>query len=546
MGITQRIIERIRGRNSRATERAESDDSFVASQNDQAPDQESGTWDQWDGIERYDRPAMRRWSAGATSINNARFFQRNSTGPSAINRDCVQRLDALINNCRSEISRSAYLQGVIDIDTTLLVGENGPRIDIVCDARGGDAWAARAETIVNEWTENCDISEGRSFVDFLAAIGRGLWTDGCGLFEEVTARRDDGPVSLRLSLIDPLYLATPPELLSSPSVVMGVEVDQNGAPTRYHIGDIEHRTRDYLAWLNSNPRPADLVHHVTDPLHMEASQLRGVPYAGSTLEASAQLRALDKAILDALETAAKMNIVLQTTDPKIVGKHHKMLNTAINLDRNAATAIPPGYEANGIASQHPHNNQIAFAEYLLSQIGRPVSLPVTYVLGSFRSANFSSGRMDGGMHSRSVTRRRGVIKRKFIDPVIKNVITEATRARALSRAPGPWRIVLTWPSSLIQPDPLKHYMAQQMAIANGTSSLSAAASENGYTLEAIVKQHERDRQLFIDAGLPLPWYMIPPEGEPSRTRGSMTRSQFDELLNRMLAESANEEKLNNV
>lgn len=452
---------------------------------------------------------MRRWSAGQNSQSNARFFARNSRGPSAINRDCVARLENLINNCRNEVSRSPLLDGVIDTDTNALVGEHGPHIDIVCDARGGDAWATAAESIINDWAAECCITGQRAFTDLLTAINRGLWTDGCGLIEERTARRSDGPVSLRLALHDPLYLATPPDLLSDPSTVMGVQVNADGAPIRYHIGEITDRTHEIAPWLKSRPRPADLVHHITDPLHMEASQLRGVPYAGSTLEASAQLRSIDKAVLDALETAAKMNILLTTTDSKLRDKI-RLLKGSLSLSGNGATAIPPGYEANGIASQHPHQKYLELAEMLLAQLGRPVSMPVTLVLASFRSANFSAGRMDGGLHRRSVDRRRGVIQRQFVNRVIKQVVIEAQRARALGKAPGRWSVQLTWPSAIIQPDPAKHYLAQQIAIANGTLSLSQAAAENGYTLEQVAQQNVRDRQFLIDHGLPIPEHLAGP------------------------------------
>lgn len=451
---------------------------------------------------------IRRWSAGQTTLQNARYFARNSAGPSAINRDAVNRLDNLINNCRNEISRSPWLQGTIDIDTTMLVGEHGPRIDIVCDAPGGDTWAEAVEQEINDWAESCDIAGKRALVDFLCEIGRGWWSDGGALFEKRTARRSDGPITLRLAAHDILYLASPPDKIQDPSTVMGVEVDSNGAPVRYHIGEVVHYTNQYVPWLNTSPRPADLVFHVVDPLKMEPSQLRGVPYTGTVLEPSAQMRLLDKSVLDALEMAARFNIALTTKEPKLTART-KLFKDVINFAKNgAATAIPPGYEASGIKSEHPHHKHIEFAEYLLSQLGRPVSLPVTYVLGSFRSANFSSGRMDGGMHSKSLIRRRGIIQRQFVNPLIREAVTELIRARVVGRAPGRWRVNLTWPSALIQPDPLKHYTAQQLAIANGTMTLSQAAAENGHTLESIVRQQERDRQLFERAGLPLPQHLV--------------------------------------
>ena len=145
---------------------------------------------------------------------------------------------------------------------------------------------ARAEA---EWrlfcrTEHCDITGGTDFDGLQELAYRSVLVNG-DCFALVVKSRG-GPFDFSLQLIEADRVCNPNRQPDSETFAGGVELDQAGAPLRYHVARFNRLTGVPHDWTRFNARAADGSPRVIHLIHRQRIGLtRGVPYLAPVMAA---------------------------------------------------------------------------------------------------------------------------------------------------------------------------------------------------------------------------------------------------------------------
>lgn len=347
-------------------------------------------------------------------------------------------------------------------------------------------------------------------LNFRIMAGTGYVAGECmGLFRDSRRLRElDFPVTLNVKLFDPAQITDPVATAwSRTSGDEGIDVDDEDEPVAYHFLRADPSSRFSLFNLNADRVDSKNVLHW---LRKDApGQLRGVTPLGPALDAFGQLRRFGNATLTAAEFAASIAGVLESDLP--VGLDaavtEKQYFDAIDIVKGMLLTLPGGVKAKSFDQKHPNTQYEMFINLKLREAGRMLNVPFGKMVGDHSRYNYSSGRMDDAPYWGDRETERQEFEGLIVNPVFYKWCTFARFVLPrLAAFKGPlWSLRHTWhydarPSS----DPVKDATGDELNLTNAADTLSAIASRDGTTVEAILKQRRRDLDLFEKHGLPLP------------------------------------------
>lgn len=223
-------------------------------------------------------------------------------------------------------------------------------------------------------------------------------------------------------------------------------------------------------------------------------QYRGFCELTPALPLYSILRRYDMAELTSAEVAAMFSLLLKTplspgdTPAKIEDWKQFPLNFGMGM------ALPEGYEPFQMKAEHPHSVYESFINLILRQIGRCLDVPFGIVAGDSSKYNYSSARLDyRGYESRlSYDRKQLVIR--ILNWIFAEFLLQLSLMRPdVERAKKNGDIYLTWaftarPSS----DPTKDASAEEMRLANGSTTYSEIYAERGLDWEEELEQRQKE------------------------------------------------------
>lgn len=440
---------------------------------------------------------LRRWESAETNRLNSAHWVKARGGP--INSDLALDWETLCDRSTHEAENNPVLATVISTWNNDWVGADGPTLEIQSDSTEYNDWV---EEVWNAWWNRPDIEGRLTGPDLLRLFGRQEWTCGEYLYQFVNDSSAMG-VQLRVKVIHPRYMQTPPGQTSDDRIVMGVERDDNGRPVRYWI--VRKLDQGVFTSYYGTPEPinADLIGH--EPIIHEPDQTRGVPLAASVLPVLADIRDADQQVLDAYRMAADFAIALFSRDVDAVAINP---GSSVEWERRAFNTLPPGWEAMQIKPEHPSVNYIEWRDEKLREAGAPVNMPLMKVKHDAGDHNFSSAKFDSGSYWRTVECQQKRVERRTLNRMLAKVINEAalfstSTGRRIPDAPRRVRPTWNWPPSA-KVDPRVEAIAMQIERATGGLTLTDIAKSHGKTIEQLADQLVRERRVFTERGIPYP------------------------------------------
>lgn len=438
-----------------------------------------------------------RYDVARTVTDNARHWV-NADGLSARAANDRETRYRLRTRSRYECTQNnSYAWGIVQTLANHTIG-TGPRLQLLTPDRANNA---AIEAAFCAWCCAVGLPEK------LRTMRQARAVDGEAFALFGTNPRVRGPVKLDLTVIEADQIATPTLNPLDPRYVDGIEYDDYGNPSYYHL--LPYHPGDLLAFgqpFGSFDRiPADLVLHWFRPIR--PGQCRGVPDLTPALKLFAELRRYSDAVRRAAETAADFAGVLESdapADPEdaIQGEPFETLE----VDKGMLTTLPAGTRLHQMQAEQPTAQHDAFVRSILREIGRCLNMPLNVVSGDSSGYNYSSGRLDHQTYFQMLCVDQAQLGMLILDRIFDAWLAEAKLATRL--IPGPpdpdrWPRCWLW-QGMEHVDPEKEANAQEILLRNGMTTFSDECRRQGVDPETRVQTMARDRAMFAAAGIPIP------------------------------------------
>lgn len=367
-------------------------------------------------------------------------------------------------------------------------------------------WNRQCEAWFGEWCERqADATRYGTFADLQRIVTRSLMVEGEGLGHAATK----GSL-LVCELIDPDRLQSP-NWSDTDRLRGGVEVDEFGAPTRYHVLPQHPADLAFGATRSIVPMPLlaaengySLVQHVFR--RDRAGQTRGVPWLAPALPFINHLHDY----LDSEQIAARANSKVamfvrrpaSTADLDIqVGSGGDESNFLQTLKAGTIEYLEEGEEIQPFMPNRPGTQFDSFVTRILRAIWASQGLAYELVAKDFGGMNYSSARSMLLECRRGFDGTRMLLIRKFCRPwwenVIRNGIAIGRLAAPVGFADNPEAyLAARWIApSYGWVDPVKEIEASSAAVAANLSTPYDEASRAGHDAEQVLRDRARFLQL---------------------------------------------------
>lgn len=446
----------------------------------------------------------RNWWAAADGLS-AR--QANSPGVRA----------RLRNRARYEAANNCYASGIVRTLSEDAIGA-GPRLQLSVADREG------AAVIEREFASWCRAS---GLADKLLTMRRARAIDGESVAIMIANGALNHPVKLDLRLIEAEQLSAP-YMSGHVDTADGIEFDDFGNPTRYHI--LTNHPGDVAAtkWV-----PMDAHRVIHDFRADRPGQVRGIPELTPALPLFALLRAYSLATLQAAESIANFAAVAFTDAPGDEGADDVKPFEEIELQRNMMTAMPRGWKIGQIKPEQPASTYREFKREVVAEIGRAFAMPFIVAAGDSAGSSYAAGRMDYQCYRKAISVDRAHIERTQLDRIYSEWIAEATRIDGylpadVRRQARAWRHSWMW-DGWEHVDPLKEANALAVNLASNVTTIADEWAKKGIDwedrLELIAKIEQRKAELAQKYKIAWPGQPVVIEEADDDDDGSNERSE---------------------
>lgn len=409
----------------------------------------------------------------------------------ANSRDVRYRLRT---RARYEVANNSYAKGIVATLANDTIG-TGPRLQLLVNDQ--DAESARAiEMSFMRWCEAIDLA-GK-----LRTMRQSKAVDGEAFALFTNNPRVDHPVQLDLKLIEADQVSTPQLNPVDPRSVDGIHYDVYGNPIQYDLLK-EHPGDFFQLGFKADPIDArDMIHWFTVE---RPGQCRGVPDIMPALPLFAQLRRYTLAVIAAAETAADFAAVLYSEMSPDSDTSDEDPFQTLEIERRMMTTLPAGWRMEQFKAEQPVNTYQAFKHEILNEIARCLNMPYNIAAGNSSSYNYASGRLDHQTYYKSISVEQSVAELIVMNRILPVWIEQAWLATNLIRSPNP---VGGWPHQWFWDghehiDPLKEAMAQQVRLANHTTTYADEYARRGQDSETKLRQRAKELALLAELGLPM-------------------------------------------
>jgi len=274
--------------------------------------------------------------------------------------------------------------------------------------------------------------------------------DGETILLKGTNRRSKNDVKLDIRVIECDQLATPFYADGLPNKIDGIEFDDFGNPTVYHVLKGHPGDRWPLqAFDKDDVDPDDIIHLFRAE---RPGQMRGIPELTPALPLFAMLRRYTLAVITAAENAADFSAILKTQsnafDSASDGIDDIDPFDFVQIDRGLMTSLPKGWEMVQFDPKQPTTTYKEFRDAILNEIARSVHMPSNKALADSSKYNYSSGRLDHQTYYESIAIERSQWEVEALDRIFEWWLDEALMMDgylpaidAMDEIPKVWR----WP-----------------------------------------------------------------------------------------------------
>ena len=199
-------------------------------------------------------------------------------------------LDDLRDDSNDLVANNAIAGGAIDTYVTNVVGTGivpFPAIDfryLGMTEDEAEQWQDTVEREFKLFCKTCDCTRTRSFAEITGLILRSFLTNGDVFCNLPMIDREGVVYETALNLIEGHRISTKIGLMESPTLIMGVELDENGTPVAYQYSSVaqfgQAKTWKRLQAFDDNGNP--LILHIFRKKRVD--QNRGIPILAPIME----------------------------------------------------------------------------------------------------------------------------------------------------------------------------------------------------------------------------------------------------------------------
>lgn len=435
-----------------------------------------------------------RFGTVANRLNREHWH--NAHGQS-INNDLSLRLDSLEARSAYEYSTNPDFEGVVNTFKDDVVGRDGPLLQVISD---NDEFNNAVEAGYREVFADPSPSHLCGGVEDMKTWVHGLLIAGRYYNVLTNVKRPGSRLTFGWRSVHARRFKTPAELAGNPQVAFGCRYDDStGEPIEYYL-QRPHRTGAFQSLSGEyDTIPAAAVQHVFIPV--EAEQLTGYPMMASALDTAADLRELDKYVLESMKNAAANSPYLENMDPTRALDPDPVPESGLRYETGEVSVAPAGWSWKSPTATQPTAQYLPFKHEKLAELGRPIHMPLLVVLLSAAEANFSSAQYEGTVYADGIAGVQGTIERRSLNPIVLNGIIPEVLFRKRIRPPKEFQLV--WTHNVPAHANIEKFVkAIRMMVEDGLISQAQGSALLGYDFEKVVASRAKCRDLLKKNNLP--------------------------------------------
>lgn len=435
--------------------------------------------------------------------------------------DDLPSLDALRARSRDHYRNAPLVRGAIDTMDYNVIGSGlklQSKIDYKIIGISEDQareWEELAEFEFRLWAESkdCDAERVNSFYElqnkaFISALLSG------DIFATLPYIERNKSYSLAIQLIEADKVSNPDAKSDTTSIAGGVEIDEYGAPTAYHINKVHPGGLSYVnSWVKV-PAYGEKSGR-KNVLHLFEStrpgQKRGVPTLAPVIENLKQLTDYTNAELMSAVVSGLFTVFVKSETGELPDgiEQDDAPGADYALGAGAIVGLADGEDITTANPGRPNPNYDPFVASIVKQIGAALQVPYELLTKHF-SSSYSASRAALLEAWKAFRTRRQWFASNFCQPIYEEFLYEAILTGRI-QAPGfledeairkayctaDWNG--TTPGQL---DPVKETQASEMRVKSGFSTRQKESAEmNGTDFAKNVAKAKKENALMIDAGL---------------------------------------------
>lgn len=470
-------------------------------------------------------------SASSSNKNTAGWV----TSDGSADADSLADIPTLRRQSRDLIRNEALPAGAVGTMVTGVVGQGvipQARIDyefLGLSEKDAEKWERAAERIFHHVASKPTFdSEGKlNFYQQQRLVYRSRLESGDCLALRRYLPRPGKALGVAVQLVEGDRVDTPLELATKENIRAGVEVDENGQATFFHV--MQQHPGEALTYGTKFAK-IPTYDRRGDPLalmvinRLRPGQTRGVPFLAPVIEMFKQLSRYGEAEVTAAVVSSMFAVFVTTPQaggtggplppgllPGQVGMQANAVpagNKALKMQSGMVVDLLPGEDIKVAEATRPNTAFEPFINAVLSYIGTALGVPREVLLKAYNTS-YSAARAAIMDAYRQFLIERDDLITQFCQPVWAWVITEAV-ARGMLDAPGffddpvrrdAWLGTEWIGAPAPQIDPLKEANAAAAWEALGIKSKQDISAEQGKDFDSTFKQRSKEHRMEMEAGL---------------------------------------------
>jgi lambda family phage portal protein len=434
-------------------------------------------------------------AAQTGSQNRNHWAGADDLSPNLSNSLDVRR--TLRRRARYERDNDPYVDGGTKTLAYDLIG-TGPRLQLIVPLELHDA-AKQVMTSFRSWMR------ATNMVEKLRLLAEPRPIDGEVFGQFIENPEVNHPVKLDLRVIETEQVATPNFAAGfDPLAVDGIEFDQFGNPTFYHVLN-EHPGDGIPGFTDSDFTrvPAAFMVHWFRP--RRPSQPRASSEFASALPIGSQTRRYSAAVLSAAESAASISGVLKTNAPVVDPTDSPFeAGEEVDLPKNTFLSLPEGWDATAFNGTQPTSTHKEFVQLKRAEMFRGTCLPRNRATNDSSEFNFASGKLDNAPYYSVVWIERERFRQLVLDKLYRAWLAEA---RAVGNIIPPelgdvealehdWQ----W-DGFPSIEPLKEALASEKRLQLGVTTLAIECAAEGLDWRDVIDQRAIEREYMRAKGI---------------------------------------------
>lgn len=407
--------------------------------------------------------------------------------------------EILTRRSRYESSNNGIVNGIQRTHATFVI-RKGPKLRLLADDEADQQESIDdIEAIKRDWRKWCQAIQFR----------RKLWCMAHAKFQdgETIGIVEHNPkvkhaVKLDVKLVETEQCQTPMLMAGVKGKIDGIDFDDFGNPERYHI--LPQHPGASMIWKSFEPIKYD-AKYILHWYELERpGQHRGIPILTSTLGLGAVHRRWREATVAGAETIADISLIAQTQGPPDEGPDEFAPFGAVEWQKRMMMMLPMGWNVFQPKGEQPPANYDQFTRAGISELARPVSMPLNLANADSSQSSFASGKLDTIPYYMVVDDvEREDCNDLVLDPLFalwweEYILVQHAQGEMLDwDADEPPEHTWDWARNPVA-DMAAEVRTDAERIRTGQAAPSDIAHENGYSFEEMLRRYAKDYGVSVD------------------------------------------------